>query len=366
MLENWLQPFHYATDDLPDYAWGKQCSYYSGPQEPLQAGQLVFIGIDATVANALRSALYPMSWAFPGLDFTDLGNIRKTEPEFMIPLIRELLDSQLFPILIGGHPHPLVYTQFQSFLTLRDHVSWVGIDERIPFTQKNKRSKDFYGNKILHLRRDSLFHLGLIGPQAHFSDPALLRWMEDQNYEYLRLGKARAEIMEVEPLLRDADIISFHMDALKRCEAPGQLNPSPSGFFLEEACQLCRYAGMSDKLRSFSVAGINANAKRQLPATAQALAQMIWYFTEGFYQRKQDYPVTNKGLTEYIVDLKGSEGKLVFWKSNKSGRWWLQVPAKTSYKFKRHRLIPCSYNDYVLATQQEVPDRLLNAFKRFG
>ena len=123
---------------------------------------------------------------------------------------------------------------------------------------------------------------------------------------------------------------------------------------------------MSDKLRSFSVTGVDAEKKRKLPATAQALAQMVWYFTEGYYQRKNDYPATNKGLTEYVVDLKGRDGRLVFWKSNKSGRWWLQVPVKTGRKYQRHRLIPCSYKDYSLATQDEVPDRLLNAFKRFS
>jgi len=28
-------------------------------------------------------------------------------------------------------------------------------------------------------------------------------------------------------------------------------------------------------------------------------------------------------------------------------------------------LIPCSYNDYKMASQDELPDRLVNAFKRF-
>jgi len=72
------------------------------------------------------------------------------------------------------------------------------------------------------------------------------------------------------------------------------------------------------------------------------------------------------GLVEYIVEFKHVEAPITFWKSTKSGRWWMQVPVDTKKKHQRHRLIPCSYNDYQMATTDEFPDRLLNAFKRFN
>lgn len=364
MLDHWLEPAAKVKVAKTSSNWAGNIAQYNSGKSKLATKQCVLIGLDAVAADAVRTQLYGMSWAFPGLAFTDLGNIRNTNEEFVIPLLREVQDSQLFPILIGGQPG-LIFAQFQSFLTLRDLVSLVVIDERVPMTLEQEKSTEKYLNHLLRHRRDSLFHLGLIGAQAHFTDPAVFAWLESQYFEYLRLGQAREDLTEVEPLLRDADIIAFHLDALKQSEAPGQLNPSPSGFFLEEAAQLCRYAGMSDKLRSFAIFGIDSGAKRQLPPTAQAVAQMVWYFTEGYYQRVGDYPTTNKGLTEYIVDWKDNHEKLTFWKSPRSGRWWLQVPVKTSSKHQRHRLIPCSYNDYKKATQQELPDRLWNAFRRF-
>lgn len=365
MFDHWLEPtaFTSATAFAP-HSWGQHITFYKGGKGSLSPKQCVLIGLDATAADAVREALYPMSWAFTDLKFTDLGNLRKTNEDFVIPLLREVMDSQLFPILIGGNPH-LFYAQFQSFLNLRDLVSIALIDEQVPISTDGKKSSAKYLNHLFRHRQESVFHLSLIGPQAHFTDPAIIDWLEEQHYEYLRLGQARENLAEVEPQLRDADIIALHLDALKQSEAPGQLNPSPSGFFLEEAAQLCRYAGMSDKLRSFGIYGIDSNSKRKLPATAQAVAQLVWYFTEGYHQRLGDYPVTNKGLTEYVVDWKGQEEKLTFWKSPRSGRWWLQVPAKTSRKQQRHRLIPCSYSDYKKATQQELPDRLWNAFRRF-
>ncbi|MEL6832234.1 MAG: arginase family protein [Bacteroidota bacterium] len=363
MFDHWLEKPS-PPRNLPEYTWGSNINFYQGGEEVLSPDQCVLIGLDSSVADAVRQQLYPMAWAFSDMSIYDLGNLRKTSMDFVIPLLREVMDSRLFPILIGGNPQ-LFYAQFQAFLNLRDLVSMVLVDERVPISTDRKKSTEKYLNHLLRHRQESIFHLGLIGPQAHYTDPALFDWLQEHNYEYLRLGQAREDLAEVEPLLRDADIIALHLDALKQAEAPGQLNPSPSGFFLEEAAQLCRYAGMSDKLRSFGIYGIDSSSKRKLAPTAQTVAQLIWYFTEGYYQRLGDYPITNKGLTEYVVDWKGEAEKLTFWKSPKSGRWWLQVPVKTNRKQQRHRLIPCSYNDYKKATQQELPDRLWNAFRRF-
>jgi formiminoglutamase len=58
--------------------------------------------------------------------------------------------------------------------------------------------------------------------------------------------------------------------------------------------------------------------------------------------------------------------QLTFWKSTKSGRWWMQVPMKTKRQHERHRLVPCSYQDYQSACREELPERLMQAFGRFG
>jgi len=159
--------------------------------------------------------------------------------------------------------------------------------------------------------------------------------------------------------------LSFSISAIKQSEAPGLLRPTPSGLFSEEACQICRYAGMSDKLSSFGIYGYSAIHDNE-DQTAKVIAQMIWYFIDGFSNRKFDFPATNEGLVEYIVEIDQLEEQLTFWKSNKSGRWWIQVPVKTKEQHDRHHLIPCSYTDYKMACKEELPERLINAFKKFS
>jgi formiminoglutamase len=206
------------------------------------------------------------------------------------------------------------------------------------------RRETVYG-QLLMPRHPLLFHFGLLGVQVHQTAPELLEMIAKNNFDLVRLGKSRAALEETEPILRDADLLAFHLNALKQSEAPGVLQPSPSGFFVEEACQLCRYAGMSDKLTSFGIYGFTPENDKE-GQTAQVLAQMIWYFLEGFFNRKLNYQLT-------------------FWKSNKSGRWWMQVPVATKRKYERHRLVPCSFQDYQSACREELPERLMQAMGRF-
>ena len=97
--------------------------------------------------------------------------------------------------------------------------------------------------------------------------------------------------------------------------------------------------------------------------TAQLISQMIWYFIEGVNYRANDYPFGLKdNYQKYIVPIENEV--LNFYKSNKSGRWWMEINLNESNKFKRHALIPCAYQDYICATNQEIPDRWLKTLKK--
>ncbi len=292
----------------------------------------------------------------------DLGNLRKPDAALLIPVVFELLSGKVLPVLIGGSAE-LAPAQFLAYQEAKALANLAVVDER-PRLSLDKKAPEAY-DAILNPRHPSLFHYELIGYQVHQTPPVVLDFLQKNNFDALRLGKSRSAIEETEPIIRDADLLAFHLGALKQSEAPGVENASPSGYFLEEACQLCRYAGMSDKLTSFGLYGFRRELD-QHGQTAQAAAQLIWYFLEGFFNRKGDYPASKEGLTEYIVDSRKHNFQLTFWRSGRTGRWWMQVPVDTKRKYQRHRLVPCSYLDYQAACREELPERLWNAFKRFG
>ena len=362
MLENWLRPLSGELkafrDQLPEHSFGKRIRFFGEDTDEITAGSLVLLGVREPASELVRKELYALGPPAEGIDLIDLGDARKEDPEFLIPLLQELLESKVCTLLISTHPRYL-QAQFQAQQNLQRPVSLAVIDERIAVSGRSG-----YLSELLKKPHPDLFHFSLLGFQGHLSSPAELRGLEERHFEILRLGAVRSDITQSEPYLRDADLVGLHLSALRQSEAPGVSQATPSGLFSEEACQMARYAGMSDKLRAFGIYGFRPDLDRRRQ-TAQLCAHLAWYFAEGFANRKQDFPLNTEGLVEYIVDFKAMDLHLTFWKSARSGRWWLQVPEAPPQDMKRHWLIPCSYTDYTQACNGELPGRLVNALKRF-
>ena len=366
MINNWFSPVPIKElnyNKLKAHHFGKKIMIHHTIVPDLSKTRIALIGVGDIEANRVREALYKTSFPFKKLVIADLGNARKEDVSFLVPILIELLDSNIFPILIGKSIDSTL-AQYFAYQKRKQLVNMVLVDEKINYL--NQKSKDqSYLNKIIDSRTSHLFNLGVIGFQSHFTPPDLIRNFEKKNFELFRLGVARNNIVEMEPVIRDADMICFDLAAIRHSESPGTKDSTPSGFFTEEACQISRYGGMNEKLTSIGFYNycIENDEKNQ---TAHVIAQLVWYFIDGFYNRKNDYPTSTDNLTEYIVDSRKYDHQLTFWKSEKTGRWWMQIPIKTKRKLQRHKLIPCSYNDYQLTTREELPERLLNAFRRFG
>jgi formiminoglutamase len=358
MLQNWLKPLSKPTLRLAaqqaDTALGKKITLHGAELPALKKIRVALVGADEAEADAVRRALYPMVGGPAVGSMADLGNLRKADSAQLIPVLYELLTGGILPIVIA-RSHALARGQFLAYQEAKALVNWAVIDECL---------RPEVSDHTLEPRHPLLFHFALLGAQSHQVPPEQFDFFEKNNFEMLRLGRSRTVLDESEPLLRDADLLTLHANALKMSELGAVEAPSPSGYFIEEACQLARYAGMSDKLTSFGLYGYEHT--RDINAqSAQGLAQVIWYFLDGLFNRKNDYPATLQGMTEYVVDFPALNYQLTFWRSTRSGRWWMQVPLGTKRKHQRHRLVPCSYQDYQGACRQELPDRLLAAFKRF-
>jgi hypothetical protein len=190
--------------------------------------------------------------------------------------------------------------------------------------------------------------------------------MKNLYFDVYRLGSIRESLDEAEPLARDADMLTFDISSVRQADAPGCLQANPNGFYGEEVCKIMRYAGLSDKLSSIGFYEYNPACDMN-GQTAKLIAQMIWYFIEGFYNRKNDHPHRDKSdYVKYTVSIKDHKDQLVFYKSKKSDRWWMDVPVKKNFKnvYERHHLIPCSYGDYEIACRDDIPDRWWQAYQK--
>lgn len=92
---------------------------------------------------------------------------------------------------------------------------------------------------------------------------------------------------------------------------------------------------------------------------------MVWYFIEGYNCRSNEYPFkVNKNATKFIVMIESNE--IIFYKSNITGRWWMEMLNinNRNNNFKEKAFLPCSYEDYLNACNQEIPERWWKAQKK--
>ena len=97
MYTPWLQAAGYSPEELPDGSFGNRLGSAPAPDT-----QVAIVGLDAAAADRVRGHLYRHFWDQGDLRVIDLGNLRKQNAEFAIPLIRELHTSRILPLLIGG------------------------------------------------------------------------------------------------------------------------------------------------------------------------------------------------------------------------------------------------------------------------
>ena len=326
----------------------------------------------AKAPDIIREKFYELRVSDYNYKIIDLGNLKTghtledTYAAVSIILI-DLIKHNILPVILGGS-QDLTFAQYIAYEKMEQTVNIVAVDSTFDLgtTEQPINSNTFLGKIILH-EPNFLFNFSNIGYQTYFVGYDQIDLMNKLYFDAYRLGHVRQDIEEAEPIVRNADIVSFDITSIRQSDAPGNGNATPNGFYGEEACRIVRYAGMSDKLSSIGIYEINPLYDNH-DQTSHLAAQMIWYLIDGYYNRKKDVPLKNKtGFMKYRVPVKDEDREIIFYKSNKSERWWMEVPFQINrIKYERHHLVPCSYKDYETALREEMPERWWQAFQKIS
>ncbi|MDB4901888.1 MAG: arginase [Mucilaginibacter sp.] len=331
----------------------------------------------ALAPDYIREKLYRLNEGNYNTKIVDLGNIKQgaTVTDTYIALktvVNELVKKNIIPVILGGG-QDLTFAQYMAYETLEQKVDLVIIDSHFDLDDddcdKNglETTSASYLNKIFLHEPNYLFNYSNLGYQTYFVSQDSLRLMDKLYFDVHRLGELNGNIAVAEPIIRNANMISFDMGTIRSADAMGNANASPNGLYGEAACQVARYAGINDKLSSIGFYEYNPEFDSN-GQTAILLAQMIWYFIDGVYNRKKDFPLNPK--SQYLIyktSLKHDEHELVFVKSKKSDRWWMQVPYPAlGSKNERFHLVPCQYDDYKTATAGEMPDLWWRTYQKLS
>ncbi len=362
-------------------SWKNNLLIYKDQFPDLEGVKVALFGVNETrgtltglrnnESDSIRKQLYNLEWYDHFPEIIDLGDIKIgkeiEDTYFAIESVVEyLVQNEIIPFIIGGS-QDLTFSQYRAYSNLEQLVNLVNIDFKIDIGEINEGvSSDNFLTSIITHQPNFLFNFSNIGHQVYFNKQEKLQITDKMFFETLRLGELNANIHFTEPLIRNADILSIDLRSIRSESMPINGFPMPNGISGKEICQMAWYAGMSDKLTSIGLYEYN-----ELDDTngvgAMLVAQIIWYFIEGYSQRKEDFPKSStRNYIKYTIHLNDNEHELIFYKSPKSDRWWVEVPYPDGKeaKYFRHLIVPCTYEDYLNASNGEMPDIWWQTFQK--
>ncbi len=351
--------------------YGKACQSLEWIDEDQQI-QIAIIGIPETrnafggsfEANVdiIRSYFYQLA-EIPRLKVVDLGDLKlgklvKDTYTSVRDVVQELLDKNIIPIIIGGSQDLTVPTK--ACLNKQKEIELTIIDSRFD-TNDNEFHSQSYLNQITKEFQQKVL-ISMLAYQSYFVPANAMRRAYDNNWNLHRLGLVRNNFNQIEPIFRDSDLVSFDISSIRQNDCPAASLLSPNGLYAEEACQLANLAGLSDKLKAFSV--FECQTENDIKGqSAHLVAQIIWHFVYGISQRKNDFPYMNiDAYKKIFVKLDKIDSDLVFYENQLNKRFWVEIPTGKDNKTK---LISCSESDYQKACHNEIPDRIWQNISRY-
>ena len=271
--------------------------------------------------DAIRKQLYLLA---SNLNFeqqvVDLGNLKigETFGDTLLALqdvLSILHNRRILTVVLGGSVE-LSEAIYSSFQNIAKNVDISYISARLPIL------KGELLDRIITHQPNYLLNLNAIGFQGHYLPAKAMDVLQNLNFGHVRLGALKQNTEDAELLLRNTNLVTMDIDVVKHSEASGNAFSNPIGLNGDSACQLAWYAGVSDTSKSFGL--FNTNPKlddRQ--QTSKLAAQIVWYFIDGFTNRKHDHPSLHDEFIRYRCNLDNNNPIYCFIKANEriGGGW---------------------------------------------
>jgi len=352
MLEYLSEPLPFSNDHYPSFSIGSKLCKASDltrlTQPPLVA--LITEGEDLEPYQKFRKSLYQLQAPFDFGFFVDLGGC-KGGMVGITETVDFLKQRDILPVVVGKSEE-IPLSLLRACSTDPFPVQLTLANARIDYPW-NSKEKPNPLQQMMEFYPQFLERIHFMGFQSYFVDPLVLDFFKEKYFDCYRLGWMKSQIQESEPILRDSDILGLSMNALCFADAPAATAANPNGFSAAEACQIARYAAMSDRMKMIGICDYDPSLD-QRNISAQLVAQMIWFVFQGIQQRKNEFPPDMSCMQRFDI----STQPISFYRSNKSDRWWFSLEGRS------RNLISCSYEDYKKTCEGDLPERILMVIDR--
>lgn len=310
----------------------------------------------AMAPNTIRKHLYALRGGYKNLRIADLGNLKpgKNENDNKFALedvIDQLTSNGIVCIVIGGS-QDLTTSMYNGLKNSNKEINLAIMDARADVRNEKKADTNSsnYLNRIINDKQ--LQNMDIVGYQNYYIGDGQMSCLSSRNLisNQYRLGLVRQDLIVTEPVFRDADLVSIDMCVVRQSDAPGNCSPSPNGLFGEEACQLMRLVGSSDRVKAIGLFEANPEYDNN-DQTSQLAAQMIWHALEALDKRCMDYPMQPISNYQKFIVPCGDMTFMTFYYGKTRNRWWMKIPMQDG-----ERIMACSERDYNDAKSGNTPD----------
>ena len=264
-----FSPISHDENDYQSGQLGNQVMAYTQGNFPnLSEADLVIFCVPEYRGNSvdnssenfdkIRTELYELFEGPERLRIADLGNLLLGEKitdtyQLLSDVLTECEHRNLFSLIIGG-TQDLTIAQYNSCANLGKLSNLVSVDSRLDLgLVKNTKPSNTYLSEIINSKPNVLFNFSNIGYQSYLNPQASIKLINDLYFDAFRLGEIRQDLEEVEPILRNADLVSIDMNSVRLSDSTANDDGSPNGFYSEEICQIMRYAGISGRIKSLGI-----------------------------------------------------------------------------------------------------------------
>jgi arginase family enzyme len=347
---------------------GKNIDVYENHFPDIKNADIILIGCAETrgggglantteASDAIRKQFYNLYNWHPEIQIADVGNVKtgaSLEDSYaaLKAVLSELVQANKKVVILGGS-HDNTLAQYETYTCVGKIIEVACIDALIDLNMDSSLPADNFLMSMFTSQPNFVKHYNHIGFQSYLVHPAMLETIDKLGFDCYRAGKVKENISEMEPVLRNSDFLSFDISAIQHSHAPANYI-TPNGFTGEEACALMQYAGMSKQISSIGIYGYLPHQDVNF-LTAKQISHMLWYLVDGMVKGRLEAGLDDKqNFNEFHLSFTNME--TLFLQSKKTGRWWMQLP--------EGNYISCSYNDYVVASNNEIPERWLRAVER--
>jgi len=256
------------------------------------------------------------------IKIADIGNILQgqTAKDSAIALrtvLQELLALGKKVVVLGGS-HDLSLEQYELFKSKGEIVDLIVLDMLADLEQNSPLKFDSHLVDVLTTTPNFIRNFTLAGFQSYYVNPAIVETLDRFGFDCLRLGKVQEDMLALEPIMRMCSIGSIDINCIRQADAPSNRLASPNGFSGTQACQLTKFAGMSEKMKCFGIFGYEPGLDEN-NLTAKLIAQMLWYYMDGLHLVAKEKSLGQEdAYLEYQISF--TEQNLRFRKSKQTNR----------------------------------------------